>query len=103
MSGTQSPSAFSSDLDDQDELASDDADEAGGPEGEFDDGYDSAASGESGSTMTTATGDLYGGRKTARQRAKELGGDEALELMSLPNRESGGPFNHLRHQIVLTR
>lgn len=41
--------------------------------------------------MTTGTGDLYGGRKTARQRAREMGGDDALELMSLPNREPPSP------------
>jgi len=51
------------------------------------DGYSSAASqGSDGASSSAAGSSIYGGRKTARQRAKEMGGDEALELMSLPNR-----------------
>lgn len=51
------------------------------------DGYSSAGSqGSDGASSSAAGSSIYGGRKTARQRAKEMGGDEALELMSLPNR-----------------
>lgn len=52
------------------------------------DGYSSAGSqgGSDGASSSAAGSSIYGGRKTARQRAKEMGGDDALELMSLPNR-----------------
>ncbi|GAA5831996.1 hypothetical protein JCM11251_002779 [Rhodosporidiobolus azoricus] len=63
----------------EDELASD-----GDGAGDFDDGF-SSGSDRSGS-------DVYGGRKTARQKAKELGGDEALGLVSLPNHIYKGPI-----------
>jgi hypothetical protein len=59
-------------------------DDLGSQAGDFDDGFDDGFS--SGSGGSQAGSDVYGGRKTARQRAKEMGGDEALELMSLPNR-----------------
>lgn len=49
---------------------------------ELEEGYSS----EGGASSSAAGSSIYGGRKTARQRAKEMGGDEALELMSLPNR-----------------
>ena len=97
VSATQSASAFSSDtdqlaseeddelvdhlLDDDDDDDDDDDQDQDGDVGLDGDGYSS-----NGSEMSGSTGDLYGGRKTARQRAKELGGDDALELMSLPNR-----------------
>ncbi|GAA5968388.1 hypothetical protein JCM11641_007616 [Rhodosporidiobolus odoratus] len=59
-----------------------DEDELGSEAGSGPDGFDDDASSGSGGSGS----DVYGGRKTARQRAKELGGDEALDLMSLPNR-----------------
>ncbi|GAA5829840.1 hypothetical protein JCM5353_003429 [Sporobolomyces roseus] len=56
------------------------------------DGYSSAGSqGSDGASSSAAGSSIYGGRKTARQRAKEMGGDEALELMSLPNRVYNKP------------
>ncbi|GEM10896.1 PAPA-1-like conserved region domain protein [Rhodotorula toruloides] len=78
-----------------DELASD-----GGED--LDDGFSDSGSERSGSTSTT--GEPYGGRKTARQRAKEMGGDEALELMSLPNVVSKAPpSTRTEAEIALAR
>ncbi|BGP19427.1 hypothetical protein JCM10213_000664 [Rhodosporidiobolus nylandii] len=78
----------------EDELASD-----GGSGGEgFDDGF------SSGSDRSGSAADVYGGRKTARQRAKEMGGDEALELMSLPNHVTkGGPAEKTEAEIALMK
>lgn len=72
----------------QDELASNDG--FGSDDDDDDDeGMGSGASAASGSESgSEAASSIYGGRKTARQRAKEMGGDEALELMSLPTRAS---------------
>jgi len=64
----------------QDELASNDG------LGSDDEGLSGSGSGSG----SEAASSIYGGRKTARQRAKEMGGDEALELMSLPNGASHG-------------
>ncbi|GAA5912011.1 PAPA-1-like domain-containing protein [Sporobolomyces salmoneus] len=47
--------------------------------------------GSDGASSSAAGSSIYGGRKTARQRAKEMGGDEALELMSLPHRSYNKP------------
>ncbi|GAA5944860.1 PAPA-1-like domain-containing protein [Sporobolomyces koalae] len=58
------------------------------------DGYSSTGSagpGSDGASSSAAGSSIYGGRKTARQRAKEMGGDEALELMSLPHRTYSKP------------
>ncbi|GAA5875047.1 hypothetical protein JCM3774_003414 [Rhodotorula dairenensis] len=103
VSATHSPSALSSEFDDRDELASsdedddqdepdldlhdDDDDDDDGDDDDDDQDLDGGSDGYSSeaSASTATAGDLYGGRKTARQRAKELGGDDALELMSLPN------------------
>jgi hypothetical protein len=72
----------------EDELMADGQD--GAEVDELDDqleGYSSGGGGSDGASSSAAGSSIYGGRKTARQRAKEMGGDEALELMSLPNRE----------------
>ena len=99
-SATQSASAFSSDtdqlasdvdedeLDDQDLPLLDDDDDDDDQDQDEENGLDDDGFSSNGSEVSGSTGDLYGGRKTARQRAKELGGDDALELMSLPNRAS---------------
>ena len=100
VSATQSASAFSSDtdqlasdddddeLDDRDLPLLDDDDDDDDQDQDEENGLDGDGDSSNGSEVSGSTGDLYGGRKTARQRAKELGGDDALELMSLPNRAS---------------